>query len=165
MRTQPRAEAPPFTLAIIAHTHAGRLIWRGLRSREEAEQRRCGKELRRYTVCEILPEALADILGRMYDDDPDVAWDADLLDAIDQILRRDGFARGGVAMSWLRRHARAWPPAAALNALVNVLHPRDAADVEWGPDTSQAIEQVLVRYGFVPRPERQQRARQRGRNR
>jgi hypothetical protein len=148
------AEAPALTFAIIAHRRRGRLLWRGLPSRTAAEQRR--KELR-YKVCEVIPEALADILGRMYDDDPDVEWDADLFDAIDQILDRDGL-HGGVGMAALAQHARAWPPAAALYEIVNVMHD---PDVEWGVDQAQAIEQILVRYGFVPRPERKQRQRTR----
>jgi hypothetical protein len=159
MRQQPTVATPPLTFAIIAHTPRGRLIWRGLSSRDAAEQRRCEQDLRRYPVCEVMPEALADILGRMYDDDPDVEWDADLLDAIDQILARDGFVQGGAPMPWLRKHARTWPAAAALYEIVNIMHPVDGA--EWGAETSQAIEQALVRHGFVPRPKPARRARAR----
>lgn len=151
---------PPFTFAIIAHAPGGRLIWRGLRSRADAEQRQRGKELRRL-VCEVIPEALADILGRMYDDDPDVEWDADLLDAVDQILDRDGFVLGGASMPWLRRNAGTWSAAAALDDIVNIMHPVGDPDAEWSADTFQAIEQALVRHGFVPRPRPPRGARSR----
>jgi hypothetical protein len=157
-RSEAMSEAPPFTFAIIAHTPRSRRVWSGIASREAAEERRA-KEMRRYKVCEIVPEALADILGRMHDDDPDVAWDADLLDTIDQILRRDGFVHGGHVMAWLTRHAPAWPPAAALRDIVNVIHPLGDPDVAWGADTFQAIDQILVRYGFVPRPKQRARTR------
>jgi hypothetical protein len=145
MRTHSAAVATPFAIAIIAHTPRGPIVWRGLASREEAEQRRAN-ELRRYPVSEVVPEALADILGLMYDDDPDVEWDADLLSSVDQILHRQGLVHGGVAMPWLASQARTWPAATALLAIVRVM------DGEWSADTSQEIEQALVRGGLVPRP-------------
>src|SRR5262249_1664875 len=88
-RLHPSGRPEP-AYAVVVPGRRGPTVFHGLRTRDAAEARARDEGGNGRRVCQVMPDALAVILGRMYDE-PELAWDPDLLEDIEQLLKRAGF--------------------------------------------------------------------------